>query len=91
MIEVEDCVQIKKNCLKKYLEISRENILAKIGRNDVLEYNKYSKSKEVIKIELNKKYHGKTIHRQFRKSLHEVMGRKTWGWLKKGYFKQEAE
>ena len=39
----EHCVQIEVKGLRKYLQTSKENILAEVGKSDVLEYNRTSK------------------------------------------------
>ena len=82
LIGVEDCVQIEVNSLPKNLE--KDNMLAKVGRSELLKYNKCSKSKEDIEIEHQAKYLGKTQHGLFNKAIDEVMDRKSWGWLKSG-------
>ena len=82
LIGVEDCVQIEVNSLPKNLE--KDNMLAKVGRSELLKYNKCSKSKEAIEIEHQAKYLGKTQHGLFNKAIDKVMGRKSWGWLKSG-------
>lgn len=39
----EHCVQIEVKGLRKCLQTSKENILAEVGKSDVLEYNRTSK------------------------------------------------
>lgn len=69
--------------------MSKEGILAEDGRNDVLVYAKYGKSKEDIKIE-HEAEDGEILHVEFKKAVDEVSGRISLEWLKKGYLKKEA-
>ena len=38
LIEVEDCERITVKILGEYLQISKENILAEVGRGDIMKY-----------------------------------------------------
>ena len=91
LLRLEDCLQVEKHSLEKYLSTSKEKILKEVSRSRIIENNKCGRSKEEVHKEHREKYEGKPLHGQFRKATEEVRSKRSWDWLKKRCLMKETE
>ena len=62
LLGLEDCVQVEKHSLEKYLSTSKEKILKEASRSRIIKNNKCGRSKEELHKEHREKYEGKPLH-----------------------------
>ena len=83
MIGADDCFEIEKNSLSKYLESSNEPLLKKAAEEGVLKTLNEVKDKESIEKEHTQLRSEKTLHGQFDKATGPSRGKQSWDWLRK--------
>ena len=91
LIGADDCVEIEKNSLSKYLESSNEPLLKKAAEEGVLKTLNEVKDKESIEKEHTQLRSEKNLHGQFDKATGPLRGKHSWDWLRKGSLKKETE
>ena len=91
MISADNCVEMEKCSLSKYLESSNEPLLKAADAEGVLKSNKEMKDKPAIQEERTISRSEKSLHSQFAKATEQVSGERSWDWLKKGALKKETE
>jgi len=91
LISVDNCVEMEKCSLSKYLENSSEPLLKAAAAEGVLKSNKELKDKAAIQEERTISRSEKSLHSQFDKATEQVRGERSWDWLKKGALKKETE
>ena len=92
MISADNCVEMEKCSLSKYLGNSNEPLLKTADAEGVLKSNKELKDKVAIQEERTISRSKKSLHSQFDKATEQVRGeRSSWDWLKLWIKKEKVQ